>query len=252
VHAHGVHKGDPFELIGDCIVVTVSLGVLKASSIQFEPALPHHKMRAISRLGFGLLDKVVLVFKKIFWDMEVDWFSCTSEKRLDCKIFMNPHYYTKKSFKGTNRNSNNNGVSNNTTLSAQVNGEGDLWLLVAFVNSEFAKELEKQSDSEAAEQMLCILEKHYGNQVRENFVKGYVTRWALDPFALGSYSYATFGATPQDQQDLGAPVPECQFYFAGEASIRHYYGTVHGAFLSGQRAADEVAQGFHLQVMNEK
>jgi len=45
-------------LIGaDAVVVTVSLGVLKSSMIHFNPELPAEKTAAISRLGFGLLNK---------------------------------------------------------------------------------------------------------------------------------------------------------------------------------------------------
>lgn len=43
----------------DTVVVTVSLGVLKSGQVNFEPALPAQKTEAISRLGFGLLNKVL-------------------------------------------------------------------------------------------------------------------------------------------------------------------------------------------------
>jgi monoamine oxidase len=42
----------------DAVVVTSSLGVLKSSMMQFDPELPAEKTAAISRLGFGLLNKV--------------------------------------------------------------------------------------------------------------------------------------------------------------------------------------------------
>lgn len=45
----------------DAVVVTVSLGVLKSGAITFDPALPECKKGAISRLGFGLLNKVPTV-----------------------------------------------------------------------------------------------------------------------------------------------------------------------------------------------
>lgn len=51
-------NGDTLQ--ADAVVVTVSLGVLKSERITFDPALPNQKRGAISRLGFGLLNKVSL------------------------------------------------------------------------------------------------------------------------------------------------------------------------------------------------
>ena len=45
-------------MAGDAVVVAVPLGVLKAGTIHFNPALPVRKQEAIQRLGFGLLNKV--------------------------------------------------------------------------------------------------------------------------------------------------------------------------------------------------
>ncbi|MGW7386673.1 FAD-dependent oxidoreductase [Streptomyces sp. NPDC054794] len=56
----------------DQVVVTVPIGVLKAGTIHFEPALPDAKQEAITALGAGLLDKLWLEFPTIFWDLEVD------------------------------------------------------------------------------------------------------------------------------------------------------------------------------------
>ncbi len=48
-------------------IVTVPLGVLKAGSIAFEPALPSTKAEVIERLRYGTFEKVVLVFQERFW-----------------------------------------------------------------------------------------------------------------------------------------------------------------------------------------
>ena len=63
-----------------------------------------------------------------------------------------------------------------------------------------------------------------------------MARWASDPFAYGSYSYPKVGSPDKDRDALKAPIGK-QVYFAGEATIKEYYGTVHGAYISGQRAA---------------
>jgi monoamine oxidase len=66
-----------------------------------------------------------------------------------------------------------------------------------------------------------------------------VTRWGSDPFAGGSYSSLTPGSTPEDYDTLAAPIGNVLF-FAGEHTHREHPATVHGAYLSGLRAADEI------------
>jgi monoamine oxidase len=63
------------------------------------------------------------------------------------------------------------------------------------------------------------------------------TAWAADPWALGSYSHALPGHAG-DRAILAAPV-EDRIFFAGEATSARFYSTVHGAWESGLRAADE-------------
>ena len=48
-------------------VCTLPLGVLKGGGVVFEPGLPPRVQRAITRLGMGVLDKVVLTFPHKFW-----------------------------------------------------------------------------------------------------------------------------------------------------------------------------------------
>lgn len=56
----------------DRVIVTVPLGVLKAGAVTFVPPLPEAKQRAVRRLGFGVLDKVVLAFDDAHWPAEPD------------------------------------------------------------------------------------------------------------------------------------------------------------------------------------
>ena len=59
-------------LVAEVVVVTVPLGVLKRG-LAFEPPLPDWKTQAISRLGFGVLDKVALKFERPFWRSAKYW-----------------------------------------------------------------------------------------------------------------------------------------------------------------------------------
>ena len=52
------------------VLITLPLGVLKAGSVAFEPALPERKRAAIERLGVGLVDKIALRFQAPFWPRE--------------------------------------------------------------------------------------------------------------------------------------------------------------------------------------
>ena len=63
------------------------------------------------------------------------------------------------------------------------------------------------------------------------------------------YSFMAAGCAVSDLRELGAPVgARGQLLFAGEATSEHHYGTVHGAFESGERAAAMVLQRMQRKV----
>lgn len=71
--ADGVHvRTARHEHVGTHALVTLPIGVLRAGSVTFSPALSPAKQRAISRIGSGLLDKCWLRFPRVFWDRDVD------------------------------------------------------------------------------------------------------------------------------------------------------------------------------------
>eukprot|EP00775_Hariotina_reticulata_P006150 gene6150-6387_t len=67
--AAGVQVHTPAGVVAaDAALVTVPLGVLKRpDGLVFQPPLPARKRQAIKRLGFGCLNKVVLLFPHCFW-----------------------------------------------------------------------------------------------------------------------------------------------------------------------------------------
>jgi lysine-specific histone demethylase 1 len=87
-----VEEGQIFQ--ADMVLCTVPLGVLKGGSIVFDPELPEEKLGAIKRLGFGLLNKVAMVFPHVFWDEDIDTFGCLnkeSSKRGEFFLFYSYH-----------------------------------------------------------------------------------------------------------------------------------------------------------------
>lgn len=84
------------------------------------------------------------------------------------------------------------------------------------------------------------------------------SRWGSDPLFRGSYSYLGPDCTPADVEALAAPLyapaPAGDgngaaadggagapvLLFAGEAAHTKYIGTMHGAYLTGERAAERL------------
>jgi len=109
---------------------------------------------------------------------------------------------------------------------------------VGFNAADFGGQVEFSSDAVIVQEAMATLRRSYGASVPDPV--GYqVTRWGSDPFSQGSYSYIPAGAKPGMMDDLAANVNK-MIYFAGEATNRKYPATVHGAYLSGVRAASEL------------
>ncbi len=198
------------ETRGDACVVTLPLGVLKAGSVAFEPALPEHKLEAIQSLGMGALDKVALKFERVFWPMDRTFLGYASKKPGQFPVFLGYHRYA----------------------SAPI--------LVATLGASYARKLEKRSDDQILEEAMKVLRKMFGRATPDP-VAHVITRWVADPFAGGSYSHLPLGSTGKHYDTLAAPLG--RLGFAGEATNRRYPATVHGALLSGVREGERLAAG---------
>jgi polyamine oxidase len=86
-----VENGSTF--VADAAVVAVPLGVLKAKTIKFDPKLPEWKETAISELGVGIENKIVLHFEKVFWP-NVEFLGVVNETSYGCSYFLNLHKAT--------------------------------------------------------------------------------------------------------------------------------------------------------------
>ena len=79
------------------------------------------------------------------------------------------------------------------------------------------------------------LSKLFGSDVAAAVKKSSATRWNTAPYALGAMSVAGPGNQPS-RKVLAEPIG-CMF-LAGEATHETLWGTVDGAWESGERAAD--------------
>uniref|UniRef100_A0A0E0CRP4 SWIRM domain-containing protein n=1 Tax=Oryza meridionalis TaxID=40149 RepID=A0A0E0CRP4_9ORYZ len=201
---------------GDMVLCTVPLGVLKKGDIQFVPELPAQKREAIERLGFGLLNKVVLLFPYDFWDGRIDTFGhLTDDSGQRGEFFL---FYSYSSVSGGP-------------------------LLIALVAGESAIEFEKTSPAENVEKVLETLRKIFSPKGIEvpKPLQAICTRWGTDKFTYGSYSYVAIGSSGDDYDILAESVCD-RVFFAGEATNRRYPATMHGALLSGYREAANIVR----------
>lgn len=229
----------------DLVLCTLTLGVLKIAiaspatinqenTVRFEPPLPDWKQKAIQRLGFGNLNKVILCFDKIFWDFNTNLFGhvgTTTASRGELFLFWS--------------------ISQSPVLLALVAGQS-------------AAIMENVSDEVIVGRCLAVLKGIFGNAAVPQPKESVVTRWRADPYARGSYSFVSVGSSGSDYDLLAAPVTPVsedaatpkpsataddskempRLFFAGEHTIRNYPATVHGALLSGVREAGRIADYF--------
>ena len=182
-------------------LVTVPLGVLKSGDIKFSPRLPERKQNAISQLGMGLLQKHWLLFDKVFWDEDVIWILSVNKQNWECM---------------------------NYTFTGKP-------MLLCFTMGEYAKSQEVLPDSMITSDIMSVLRGIYGQSISDP-IDVHHTKWASDKFSYGAYSYTAVGNTPQIYSEISTPIKNL-IYFAGEHTHEKFSATIHGAYLSGIRAA---------------
>ncbi|MBT3316090.1 MAG: FAD-dependent oxidoreductase [Anaerolineae bacterium] len=197
----GIYKGDR-------AVITLPLGVLKSGQVDFSPSLPSEKQDAIRRLGMGLLDKLYLRFPSIFWEKDAALLGYLGENKGEWAEWLNIAHYTNKP------------------------------ILLGFNAATFARKVDKWSDQQIVDSAMTMLRNIFGANIPDP-LDWQITRWADDPFSWGSYSYLAPGTNSKTLKELARSV-DGKLFFAGEATSSDYQSTVHGAYLSGIRAAEEI------------
>ncbi|KAL5986263.1 hypothetical protein ACLOJK_014596 [Asimina triloba] len=256
-----LHFEDGSVMAADHVIVTVSLGVLKAGIREeeavegglFSPQLPPFKTDAITRLGFGVVNKLFL---------ELDneggrGYSKESFPFLQMAFDQSPPSAAAKQGKIP--------WWMRRTVSVWPIYKNSSVLLSWFAGQE-ALQLECLKDKEIVEGVsttLCHmlpdanlfkLESLYGK-----LGKVLKSSWGNDPLFLGSYSFVAVGSSGEDLDLMAEPLPAAaaagpapplQLLFAGEATHRTHYSTTHGAYCSGIREANRLLQHYSLHFLD--
>lgn len=188
------------------VVVTVPTAILAAEALAFDPPLPA-KLAAADGLPLGLANKLFLAFSGRMDDLDAegDIFLVGSTIRRE-------------------------------TMSYQARPFGRP-IVQCFFGGDFAARLEREGLPAMAAFALDELAALRGAGIRRELAPLAASSWRAEPYARGSYSYARPGHA-EDRAALAAPV-DGRIFFAGEASSPNFFSTVHGAYETGLRAADE-------------
>jgi polyamine oxidase len=193
----------------------VSVGVLQ-NSLQFIPELPFWKKESIFVHEMATYTKIFLKFEHAFWD-ENEFFIYSSPKRGLYTYWQNFNH--SKYFPGSN-------------------------VIMVTLTTQWARRIELQPKEVTISQIMTVLREMYGNDENPDYppfpIAYEIPIWYQNEFTFGSYSNWPIGMTPRQKNNLGLNV-ESTLFFAGEA-VNEYSGYVHGAYLSGIDAADELLQ----------
>ena len=188
----------------DAVIVTTSIGVLKAGGIQFNPPLPEVHQAALRYLDMGTMNKVALRFPRADWP-DKDFFFVSGAL---CSTFWNLNRYAGQP------------------------------ILVGLAGGVRALQLGELSAAERVQRTLQDLRAALGSL--PDPTGSLTTNWLSNPHTLGAYSRMSPGATGLEREVLAEPIAN-RIFLAGEAIHSTDPATVHGAYWSGLRAAGQIS-----------
>jgi len=191
-------------LTARAVIVTASTGVLGSGKIKFQPGLPARYIEAIGKLRLGSYDHVALEFDNNPLALKKDdlVFEKTTGRRT-------------------------------AALLANVSGTG---LYVVELTGRLGAGLAEEGEAAMTAFAIDWVEGTFGSKLKSRLKRTHATRWSKEPWILGAFPFASPGGQ-WARKALSQPVGE-RLWFAGEAVHETLWGTVGGAWESGELAAD--------------
>jgi monoamine oxidase len=198
------------QLTARAAIVTVSTNVLSAGKIKFMPDLPKRQLDAAAKLKLGSYDHVALELP-------------------DNPLGLRPDELVFEKSDSTR------------TAALFANASGTPLCLID-VAGTFGRDLAGKGDAAMFDFALAWLTGLYGTDMGKAVRRKHATHWNDEPWVLGAFSAAAPGGQPS-RKVLMESVND-RIWFAGEAVHETLWGTVGGAWESGERAADAVVRSF--------
>jgi monoamine oxidase len=184
-------------------IITVSTNVLASGNIKFDPDIPKRAIDAAGKLSLGSYDRIAL------------------------QLPGNPLGLARDDILIEQSNSTRTAL-----LHANIAGSS---LCTIDVAGSFGRDLSAQGEKAMGAFAVEWLTKLFGSEAAAAVKKSSATRWNASPFVLGAMSVAAPGAQAS-RKILTEPIG-C-LYLAGEATHETLWGTIDGAWESGERAAE--------------
>ncbi|MGC2777929.1 MAG: NAD(P)/FAD-dependent oxidoreductase [Bradyrhizobium sp.] len=125
--------------------------------------------------------------------------------------------------------------------------------LICVASGNFARQLDGLDDETVVSKLLSTLNTAYAPQAIAPAQTPMLTNWSMQPYIRGAYSFTRYDGGNADDPtalnarlELGKPHGDGRILFAGEATWTKAYGTIQGAFYSGERAATTILKGIGL------
>lgn len=184
-------------------IITVSTNVLTSGAIKFGPDIPKRTLDAASKLTLGSYDRIVL------------------------QLPGNPL--------GLSRDDTLIEQSNSTRTALLFANIGGSALCSIDVGGSFGRDLSGQGEQAMTAFAKEWITKLFGSEAAAAVQKTTATRWNAWPYVMGAMSAAAPGGH-LSRKVLAEPIGN--MFLAGEATHETLWGTVDGAWESGERAAD--------------
>ncbi len=236
--------GKVFE--GSYALVTVSVGVLRKKKIAFKPELPPEKLKAITLLRMGNIQKVVIPLKKDIFSDEPENSWVLYEGDLPEKVLEFAKQHKPPLPLANQKHIVMAVLIKPLKKNIAIGFFGGDWATALEGRCEYQEHGSGKANLKCDDLSIAITKSalanisHEKSKIDEDIEEAriHVTHWSLDSTSFGAYSVAEPGDWYQ-REILAEPVGRLSF--AGEGtSLPIYNGSYAGAYVSGMKAARDI------------
>jgi monoamine oxidase len=186
------------------VIVTVSTNMLTSGKIRFTPELPKRHLDAAARLKLGSYDRVAMEMPGNPLGLSADDLVFEQSQR--------------------------------PKTAALLANASRTPLCLVDVGGRFGRELAAEGEAAMIAFATEWLTGLYGADIKKSIRRAFATQWDKHPWIMGAWASASPGSQPA-RRVLMEPLRD-RVWFAGEAVHETAWGTVNGAWDSGERAAE--------------